>query len=112
MKIDPSDCFDMEADVGTVKVMLSNGLVPITKFERKVYGVFINNRAGTANTLTLTIEKDTTVERTILITLEAYGTIDVNRPLDSPILSIRSGRNIKAVASSPSITVVLNAYDQ
>jgi len=106
------DTFEMEGDIGTTKAALTNNTVPSTKFARKVYGMIINNRAGTTNTLTLTIEEDTTVVRTIPpITLGAYDTLDINRPLDSPIFTMNPGQNIKAVAASASISVILQAYD-
>jgi len=102
----------MEADVGTTKVALSNNTVPKDKYERKVYGMIINNRAGAANTLTLTIEEDTTVVRTLPpITLGAYATLDVNRPLDTPIFTMKPDQNIKAVAAAASMSVILQAYD-
>jgi hypothetical protein len=110
--VKPEDTFEMEGDIGTTKAALTNNTVPDNKFARKVYGMLINNRAGAANTLTLTIERDTTVERTIPpITLGAYDSIDLNRPLDSPIFTMKPGQNIKAVASSVSISVILQAYD-
>jgi len=110
--VKPEDTFEMEGDIGTTKAALSNNTVPDNKFARKVYGMLINNRAGTTNTLTLTIEEGTTVVRTLPpITLGAYDTIDVNRPLDSPIFTMNPGQNIKAVAASASISVILQAYD-
>lgn len=110
--MDPENTFEMEGDVGTTKAALSNSEVPSNKFARKVYGMLINNRAAAENTLTLTIETDTTVDRTVPpITFGAYDTLDVNRPLDSPIFTMKPGQNIKAVAGSDSISVILQAYD-
>lgn len=108
----PEDTFEMEAEVGTGKVPLTNNTVPPNKFARKVYGMLIHNNAATANTLTLTIERDATVERTLPpITLDAYASLDVYRSMDSPLFTMKPGQNIKAVASSEKISIMLQAYD-
>ncbi len=89
----PEDTFEMEAEVGTVKVPLTNNTVPPNKFARKVYGMLIRNNAEAANTLTLTIERDATAERTLPpITLDAYAIIDVYRSVDSPLFTMKPGQ--------------------
>ncbi|GEM_PF-4127827 len=110
--VKPEDTFEMEAEVGTDKIPLTNNTVPPNKFARKVYGMLIHNNAATANTLTLTIERDATVERTLPpITLDAYASLDVYRSMDAPLFTMNPGQNIKAVASSKTISVMLQAYD-
>ena len=110
------DTFEMEhTDVGTTKVALSNNIVPLNKFARKVYGMLLNNRDGTAAaTITFTIEKDTTVERTIpAIVLGANVFLNVSRELENPIITIGPGQNIKAqvTAGTGPVSVMLQAYD-
>jgi len=113
--VKPEDTFEMSALVGTEEVELKppgaeSGEVPSDRVARKVYGYFFNEQSGSANTLTLRIYNGTTVEREITIVLGANQTLS-ERDINSPWLTIPSGRTIKAVASAASVMVVLQCYD-
>lgn len=110
--VKPEDTLEMEGDLSTSKSALSNNLVPTNKNSRKVYGAIISNRHTAAQTITLTMEEDTTVKRTIPpIMVDTNVTIDISRPLDSPIFTMPPGQNIKGVASAGPASVILQAYD-
>jgi len=113
--VKPEDTFEMSALVGTEEVELmppgaASGEVPSDRVARKVYGYFLNEQSGSANTLTLRIYNGEDVEREISIVLGANQTLS-ERDINSPWLTIPSGRTIKAVASSASVMVVLQCYD-
>jgi len=113
--VKPEDTFEMSALVGTEEVELmppgaASGEVPSDRVARKVYGYFFNEQSGSANTLTLRIYNGTTVEREITIVLGANQTLS-ERNINSPWLTIPSGRTIKAQASAASVMVVLQCYD-
>lgn len=104
----------MEVMADTTKRPLSNNLVPTTKFARKVFGMMLSNKATTAAGLTLTIERDTEVVRTVPeITIGALATIDISRNLESPILTIPAGLNVKAQVTTGTgpVCVILQCYD-
>ena len=113
--VKPEDTFEMSALVGTEEVELkppgaASGEVPGDRAARKVYGYFLNEQSGTANTLTLKIYKGEDVEREISIALEASKTLS-ERDINSPWLTIPAGRTIKAVATNASVMVVLQCFD-
>ena len=113
--VKPEDTFEMSALVGTEEVELKpqgaeNGIVPNDRVARKVYGYFLNEQSGSANTLTLKIYNGEDVEREISIALEANQTLS-ERDINSPWLTIPSGRTIKAVATAASVMVVLQCFD-
>lgn len=106
--------FEMEDDsVTTSKAALSNNTVPADKTKRKVYGILLDNQDANYCQVTLTIEEDTTVQRTFKYSLPAYGEKDVSRPLDAPIFTMDNGQNIKAQITSGSgpAFAQLQAYD-
>ena len=111
-EIRPEDCFEMELAATTTKAKLSNGDVPSNKFARKVYSYLLSNKGSTTAGITFTIEKDTTVVRTIPeITLGAYGSIDEQNELG--LITIPAGHNIKAQVTTGGgpISVIMRAYD-
>jgi len=113
--VKPEDTFEMSALVGTEEVELKpqgaeNGIVPNDRVARKVFGYFLNEQSGSANTLTLKIYNGEEVEREISIVLGASETKS-ERDINSPWLTIPSGRTIKAVATGASVMVVLQCFD-
>ena len=113
--VKPEDTFEMSALVGTDEVELKppgaeSGEVPSDRVARKAYGYFLNEQSGSANTLTLRIYHGEDVEREISIALEANQTLS-ERDINSPWLTIPSGRTIKAVATGASVMVVLQCFD-
>ena len=110
----PEDTFEMEISATTTKAALTNNTVPDNKFARKVYGMVLNNEAAAVAGITFTLEEDTTVQRTLPeIILAANGTVDLVRPLESPIITIRAGWNIKAQVTTGTgpINCIFQAYD-
>lgn len=113
--VEPKDTFEMTALVGTAEVELkpqgaTSGEVPPDRVARKVFGYFFNEQSGSQNTLILRIYNGTTVEREITIVLGANQTLS-ERDINSPWLTIPSGRTLKAVASADSVMVILQCYD-
>ena len=115
LKTKPVATLEMEGEVGTTKVALSNNLVPTHRLARKVFGMFLCNLDTTTGaTLTLTIEKDAVIERTLpRIYLPAGWRVDILRPMDPPIFSMGPGQNIKAQVTTGAgpVSVILNCYD-
>lgn len=111
-EVKPEDTFEMEGTVTTSKAGLTNNTVPSGKFARKVYSYLLSNKGSAVAGITFTIEKDTTVVRTIPeITLGAYDSIDEQNELG--LITIPAGHNIKAQVTTGSgpISVIMRAYD-
>jgi hypothetical protein len=109
--IKPEDCFNLEGLIGTTETSL--GQIPVTKYERKIYGLLLNNHATATNGLKLRqyASDGTTLEKEWYFKLGALDTIDIARPLDLPFLSIPAGKYIKVVADSASIQLIIDCYD-
>lgn len=113
--VKPEDTFEMEISATTKKESLTNNLVPKEKHARKIYGIFLNNRDPEERAgITFTIESGDEVERTLPeIIIPPNGTIDISRPVNSPIITIKGGQNIKAQVTTGRgpVSVILSAYD-
>ena len=111
----PVATLEMEGEVGTTEVALSNNLVPTHRLARKVCYMFLCNlNATTGATLTLTIKKDAATVRTLpKIYLTAGRIMDVLRPLDPPIFSMGPGQYIMAKVDPGTgpVSVILSCYD-
>jgi hypothetical protein len=111
-EVSPEDTFEMEGSVGTTKVDLTNNTVPPNKFARKVYSYLLSNKSSAVAGITFTIEKDTTVVRTLPeITLGAYDSIDEQNMLG--LITIPAGHNIKAQVTTGTgpVSVIMRCYD-
>jgi hypothetical protein len=107
--------FNIIASVGTSEADLApypggSSKTPKGKV-RKIYAMLLTNTAASANTLTIKIYKDTTLEKSFNISIPSPGSLAVNNNRDSPILLIPSERTLKAVASSSSVDVLMAGID-
>jgi len=111
-EIHPDSTFEMEGTVTTTKADLTNNLVPANKFARKVYSYLLINKSSTPAGITFTIEKDTTVVRTIPeIMLDAYAVVSEQNELG--LITIPAGHNIKAQVTTGTgpVSCILRCYD-
>jgi hypothetical protein len=108
--------FNIFATVGTTEADLApypggSATVPTGKV-RKIYFMVLSNVAEGANRLSLRIYRGTTLEASVDINLASPGMISIVSSKDEPILIVPSGRTLRAIASSPSVHVVMAGYDE
>jgi hypothetical protein len=109
--------FNIIVTVGTTEIDLApypggtSGKVPTGKM-RKIYSIVLSNTATTANTLTIKIYSDGTVEASMLLAIPPSSTISVVGSKQNPILIVPGGRTVKAVASSENVQVVMTGVDE
>jgi len=107
----PEDTYEMEIWVSDAEQTLDT--VPENKFARKIFGILAVSHTGNA-TSWFAIRKynGDTLEKEWKFVLGAYDTLDISRPLESPILTIEAGREIRTIGGAPtSVFLVLNYYD-
>lgn len=107
--------YNIIATAGTSEVELApypdgNAQVPEGRV-RKIYVMVISNSSPSANNLTLRIYRGGNVERSLTITVGAYGTVAVSCRA-KPVLVVPSGRALKAVASAESVSILMTAEDE
>jgi ribonucleotide monophosphatase NagD (HAD superfamily) len=107
--------FNIIATVGTAETELApypggSATVPSDK-TRRIYAAILTNTATSANTLTLRIYKDTTLETSFDITIPASSTMSILNRKDSPTLLVPGGRTLKAIASAASVKVLMACED-
>jgi hypothetical protein len=106
----PENVFTLEALVGTTEVPL--GIVPPKRTARIIYGIILNEQSGTVNTITIRQYLGTTLEKSWSFRLNGNATIDIIKDINTPILVIPAGRELRAIASADSVQVILQAYDK
>jgi hypothetical protein len=108
--------FNIIATVGTAEVDLApyprgSATVPADK-ARKIYAVVLSNNATGANTLTVRIYREATLEAEFVFNLPSPGMYSIVSTKGSPLLVVPAGRTLRAVASAVSVIVMLSAYDE
>jgi hypothetical protein len=106
----PENVFTMEALVGTTEISL--GVVPAKRVARFIYGIILNEQSGAVNTITIRQYSGATLEKSWSFRLLGNATINIISDINTPLLVIPAGREIKAVASAGSVQVILQAYDK
>ena len=114
----PEDSFPMDVLVGTDEVVVAppggtTGQVPTRKNKRCIYVIVVSDTSGGANWIEIRVyaSDGTTLERTWRIPLVMNDTLPLINPMDSPILSVRAGKILKAIASAASVPLHMQAYD-
>jgi hypothetical protein len=110
--VDARDTFEMEGSIGTTKADLTNNTVPANKFVRKVYSWLLCNNSSDVSGITFTIEKGSTVVRTLPeIVIGAYDTINEQSVLG--LITIPAGHTLKAQVTTGDgpVAVILRAFD-
>ena len=108
----PEDAFPIDELVGVAEATLFT--VPTRKFERAVYVLILSDVSGGANEITLRIYNAATppvLVTSIMIPLIMNDTLPLVNPMDSPILKIRAGWQLRAIATVASVQLHSMCYD-
>jgi hypothetical protein len=108
--------FNIFASVGTSEVDLApypggSSKVAADKY-RKIYAMVLSNTAPSANTLTIRIYRDTTLEASLSINLPTPGVYSVVGRREEPLLIVPPGRALKAIASAATVEVLMAGFDE
>ena len=106
----PEDSFPIDALVGITEVTLFT--VPTRKFERAIYVLVLSDVSGGANEITLRLYDTTpTLVTSIRIPLIMNDSLPLVNPMDSPVLKVRAGWQLRAIATLASVQVHMMCHD-
>ena len=77
---------------------------------RKVYVIVLANTATTANTLTIRIYRGASLEASVDFVIPPQTTIAISNT-STPVLVVPSGRTLKAIATAPSVSLLMTCTD-
>jgi len=110
-KIGPEDTYEMIGWASDAEQTI--GSVPSGKFARKIYSIIaVHHKATATGWFALRKYKDALLESETRYVLGAYGTLDLSREPEAPLLTFEAGRNIKTIAGgSTSVQLILSYFD-